>query len=706
MSMIFRRELAIILYCLFIGKCVNAQGTLTRIYTFPGSLDLACCSSINYGFTNVDQDTSLSGTIQISSITVTGTVTANSPDINQDADFDWEVFVGPAPFGLSPGQVTGSPTYPGGISSSAATQFHSAQGALSSPGAVLTFSTSYNFQTGAFSLPGLYGHVATAVAPLMQLPNGLYLQVFPWTEAENIDLTLSNLQVNITYTIPKSLGNPSCPCGDPIDTGTGNVFEQVSDYKTSGQNTLGLTRYYNSLGATTFASTIGINWRGAFDRYIRINSSSSVVVERADGQQINFNLTESTWTADSDVDFQLTNSGSNWTLTDGNDSVESYSTVSATEALLHTIQSRDGYLETLAYNGSNQLMSVTDSYNRSLDFTYSNGLLHSVATPDGLVLTYSYSSSGLNPGVLDRLASVSYSTTPTTSQTYVYGNSSLPLALTGIIDEDGNHYGTWTYDNQGRGLTSQHAGGADLTTVVYNDTTGSRTVTNALGEASTYTFTTLQGVPKVTSIARAATSTTAAATETFTYDSNGYTASVTDWNGNTTTYVNNSRGEPTTIIEAAGTPQARTTTIMYLSNFHLPSQIVTPGLTTNFTYDGSGNLLTKALVDTTTTSAPYATNGQSRTWNYTWSNFLLASSKSPNGNTTAFAYDGSGALTAATNALGQQTKITKHLLGGLPQTIVGPNGVTTNLTYDPRLRLLSSTLTTGAGPLVTSFSYL
>ena len=105
---------------------------------------------------------------------------------------------------------------------------------------------------------------------------------------------------------------------------------------------------------------------------------------------------------------------------------------------------------------------------------------------------------------------------------------------------------------------------------------------------------------------------------------------------------------------------------------------------------------------------PYSTNGQMRTWTYTWSNFLLASAQeSPYrcSELTKFTYDSSGALTAVTNALGQTTKITQHLPGGLPQTVVDPNGVTTNLTYDPRLRLLTSTLTTTTGPLRTTYSY-
>jgi len=258
-------------------------------------------------------------------------------------------------------------------------------------------------------------------------------------------------------------------------------------------------------------------------------------------------------------------------------------------------------------------VSVTDSFNRTLTFTYTGSLLHTVTTPDALVLTYGFNSSGISPGVLDRLSSVTYSTTPQSSQSYLYENTALPFSLTGITDEDGNRFTTWTYDQLGRGLTSQHGGGADLTTFTYNDTDGSRTVTNALGEQELYKFTTLQGVPKLIEIDRQATATTAAATETFAYDGNGYLSSQTDWNGNVTTYLNDVHGQPTTITEASGTAQARTTTITYHASLHVPLQIVTPGLTTNFTYDTSGNLLTKTATDTTNATVPYSTNGVSRT---------------------------------------------------------------------------------------------
>ena len=96
---------------------------------------------------------------------------------------------------------------------------------------------------------------------------------------------------------------------------------------------------------------------------------------------------------DSDVAYTLTNSGSTWTLTTPNNSVETYTNSSAINAaLLNIIQARNGYTQTLTYNASNQqLASVTDSYGRTLNFTYAaNGLLQTLGTPDGRTFTYGY----------------------------------------------------------------------------------------------------------------------------------------------------------------------------------------------------------------------------------------------------------------------------------------------------------------------------
>jgi len=543
-------------------------------------------------------------------------------------------------------------------------------------------------------------------------------------------LTPSNLTVVSNDVLGELLGcgcvNPNVSdtssfsfAGDPINPASGNMFEAVTDYTTTGVNPLAFTRYYNSksnsvqvanLKVITAATTLGTNWRSNFDGHLQVLSSSIVNVERPNGQILHFTQSGGVWSTNSDVDIKLTQSGSNFTLTDSNDNVETYA-VTGSKGVLQSIVARNGYTQTLTYNGSGQLTTITDSYSRALTLTYNpSGQISTVSTPDGLTLTYGYNASGQSgSGVLDRLASVSYSTSPATSQTYLYENGTYPYALTGITDEDGNRYSTWNYDGYGRAISSKHGTGADLTTVSYTGP-NTATVTNAFGVTDTYTFSTVVGVPKVTSISRAATPTTAAATRTFTYDTNGYLASATDWNGNTTDYVNDSHGQVTSKTEAYGTSIARTTTTVYDTTFvHLPHSITTPGLTTTYSYDGSGNVLTKTDTDTTTNSIPYSTNGQTRVTTYTWSGtgqeLTVQLPRTDVTAKTTYGYSSDGALTSITDALSHVTSITAHTGGGLPLTVVDPNSVTTTLTYDSRMRLNTSTLHTSGGNLTTTWTH-
>jgi RHS repeat-associated protein len=496
----------------------------------------------------------------------------------------------------------------------------------------------------------------------------------------------------------KANGNPvnnpgAVVCGEPCSIGNGNVYEEVTDYTTSGQNPLSFTRYYNSLAGTDpYATELGSNWRSTYDCYLTV-SATAVTAERADGQVLTFTNNGSAWNSDSDVDITLTNTGTTWTLTDHNHTVETYTQSISGEAQLQKIVARDGYTQTLAYSGG-QLASVTDSYGRTLTFTYSSGQLTQVATPDTLVLTYGYGSGSLT--------SVSYNTDPATQQLYTYVNNT---DLASITDEDGTVFASWTSDGQHRALTSQHADGADLVTIAYDDTDNQRTVTNALGEQTVYTFTPLQGVPKITGISRTASATVPAGTESFTYDANGYTASKTDWNGDVTNYVNDTHGDPTSITAAAGTPQARTTTIAYSGT--LPASIAAPRETTTFAYDTNGNPLTRTETDT----ASGSTNGQQRSWTFTYDGTgHRLTATNPLGAATAYTYSGNN-LATVTDALGHVSKITSYNPGGLPLSMTDPNGVVTTLTYDVRNRLLTRTIHDASGhdasgnAATTSFAY-
>jgi len=497
-----------------------------------------------------------------------------------------------------------------------------------------------------------------------------------------------------------SAGAPIFLCGNPINPATGNKFQVETDYLSPPNTHLELRRYYNSAGINAIG--LGALWRSSYDRSVYRGTGSKLAqVIRGDGRVDSFWLNNGVWAGDSDVTttlspVPLSGTQTAWQVVTEDDTIEIYNLAGQ----LILITSRGGLVTTLGYNSAGQLTAVTGPFSQTLTFSYNAaGQRTQVTDPEGGVYTYAYDSN-------NNLTSVTYPDSAV--KRYVYENTSFPNALTGIIDENSKRFATWSYDSRGRAISSQHAGGAELTTVTYNND-GTSIVTNALGQQAKYTFSTLQNMRKLTEIDRLATSTTTAASEKFTYDSNGYLASATDWNGNITTRVNDTRGEPTTINEAVGTPQARTTTITYLATLHLPVSIVTPGLTTAFAYDANGNLLTKTLTDTTATIVPYSTNGSVRTWTYTYgANYLLASSKGPRTDVselTSLSYDNAGVLTTITNALGQPTKVTQHTAGGLPLTLVDVNGVTSTFTYDARQRLLTRSLATTGGALVTTFNY-
>lgn len=516
------------------------------------------------------------------------------------------------------------------------------------------------------------------------------------------------------WTNGKSLGKPwvvatgGCCAGDPISIATGNLFEEVQDYATAGQNPLAFTRYYNSMATPdTYATALGSNWRSIFDRTLHIINPSAiygVTAERPDGRVISFSSSSGVYTPDSDVDYSLTKSGSTWTLKDPNDTTEIYY-ASGSKALLQSITLRNGYTQAINYASSGQISYVSDSYGRQLGLSYSSaGLLSGVTTPDTLVLSYGYvafSSTHL-------LTSVSYNTSPATSQTYHYENASYPFALTGITDENGHRYATWTYDSSGRATSSQLAGGAVLTQISYIST-GGRTVTGPLGIVETYKFTMLQGVPKVTEIDRAANGSVAAASRTITYDSSGYLATETDWNGNQTAYTNNAHGLPTQIVYASGSPVSHTTNITYDSTWaHLAATIAEQGVTASITYDSSGNMATRTLTDTTSQTIPYSTNGQTRTWHYTWTpTGQLKTVQLPRLDVTAkttYGYTG-GTLTSVTDALSHTTTAVTFQSGGRPLTVTDPNSVLTTYTYSTREWPTSSVLSVSGGSLTTSITY-
>jgi YD repeat-containing protein len=232
---------------------------------------------------------------------------------------------------------------------------------------------------------------------------------------------------------------------------------------------------------------------------------------------------------------------------------------------------------------------VADDFGNKLEFTADGqGQPKSLIAP-GLEIKYRYN----RLGRLDSVETVRASG-QTETRLYHYEDPRDSKLLTGITDERGIRYATWTYDDQGRAISSEHAGGAEKILINYN-ADGSSTVTNELGKVARYQFQTIQGVRRITAIEGEPSANCPNSNSSFTYDERGLLKTKTDNKGHLTTYEYNERGLEVSRTEAAGTAQARTITTEWHPEFFLPTTVTEPTQITHYTYDTQGRQLSRTV---------------------------------------------------------------------------------------------------------------
>ena len=500
---------------------------------------------------------------------------------------------------------------------------------------------------------------------------------------------------------PECVSAGGCGRGNPINTSTGNKFQDETDYAGTGPYPLKFHRYYNSAGPGD--GTIGARWTHSFSRVLVLQSSTQVKLFRDDGLVLYFTQCGTAWCASPDEVGTLTQqvtSGqtTGWTYVDENDVVESYS--AAGQLLSET--AKGGVTHTVGYDQSGRLATITDSFGRALTLTYdSSSRIQQVKDPSSASITYTYDAS-------QNLSTVTYE--DQSVRTYFYNESGLvgsgagPNLLTGIQDESAQRYATFAYDGQSRAVQSQHAGGADSIQVTYNSG-GTASILDAAGANNTFAFSSVLSRNHLSSVTGGACA-ECGLNQAYTYDANGNVASKTDFKSNVTTYVYDlTRNLETSRTEASGTPVARTITTQWNTNYRLPLLITESTRTTGFTYDSSGNALTKTITDTTVTP------NVSRRWTYTYDGYgRMLTAKGPRtdvNSTTTYTYytcttgTQCGQLQTVTDPVGNVTNYNTYNSHGQPLTITDPNGIVTTLTYDNRLRLTSRQV----GTETTTFSY-
>lgn len=470
-------------------------------------------------------------------------------------------------------------------------------------------------------------------------------------------------------------------CGDPINATTGNTYERERDYAGAGVFPLTLTRAYNS--QSTDAGRFGANWSDSFSAHLVRISATVVQAVRPDHKTLTFTLVNGQWTADADVNDRLSAMASGWRYVTGQDAVETYDA----QGRLLRLTNRAGLSQTLAYDAQGNLLSVTDPVGRTLRFDNdAQGRVVALTDPAGRAYAYTYDAN-------DNLTSVTY---PDGSvRAYLYEDAAFPHALTGLIDENGARFATWTYDGSGRAVSSTHAGGIDKTSVGYDFSNGATTVTDARGHALLYSYLTAYGVAHTLHATKPAVG-GGNVTNSWFYDANGNISSYIDYRNLRTDYTYDpARNLELSRTEAAGTPEARTTTTTWSANFRLPVAIAEPNRVTRFAYDGYGNLLTRTVT----------ANGQSRTWRFAYNAFgevtAVDGPRTDVSDVTRFDYDGQGNLIQVTDALGHVTRLGNYDADGRAHTIADPNGRVTTLSYDARGRLVARQV----GTELTTYSY-
>jgi len=232
----------------------------------------------------------------------------------------------------------------------------------------------------------------------------------------------------------------------------------------------------------------------------------------------------------------------------------------------------------LAYQGDGIVVKGPSS---QLTFTENENHQPLTVTTASARITYGYDGDGrLVRRVISR-AGVD------TVKQYVYERPDSPNLLTGLIDERGMRYTSWTFDQKGRALSSGHPNGVDHVSVQYGDDNTVR-VTNASGKDTTYEFEYVAGNYRVSAIRGEPSPNCPSSNSTFTYDQRGLLKTRRDNKGNLTTYDYDARGLEVSRTEAAGTPQARTVTTQWHPTLYRPLQVDEPGRVTRYRYDAQG----------------------------------------------------------------------------------------------------------------------
>ncbi|GAA0319286.1 RHS repeat-associated core domain-containing protein [Psychrobacter aestuarii] len=521
--------------------------------------------------------------------------------------------------------------------------------------------------------------------------------------------------------IPKPLALGCSPSvGNPCSVTTGNKFLSEIDW-VSSTSLLKVHRFYNSLPSGDLQQEGDENYAAGWTHNYAMSLSigevkddklnlraqsledftSAIVLERADGKKVLAvrDYTDTTiagnsgWFIDRDESLKLkqVQNDNKWQVTHvDTGQVETYEPLITGQSepskfVLTRIDYLNGQYIALTYD-QGRLYQVRDHFGNTLTYEYANSLdnaISAVTLPSGKQISYVKQDNEL------KVTRPGYGT-----KTYLYDEPEYapnPNGLiTGIIDEKGDRYATYAYDDKNRGVSTEHAHGSEKYTLDYNNLT-SLVVTPNGGNYS-YDLQTISGRNKVIRINKPE------GTVSNTYDGAGNIVSRTDIDITNRYTYDTSRNLQNSEVKAYGRRESTITLTEWADDLPVKTKVVEGKATnygtleyilrtTTYTHDDKGNILSKTITDPLT--------NKSRTWTYTYDQYSQRTSETdPQGLTQTWVYDtNNGNLLKYTDGQELVTTYGDHTSDGKPQTITEASGQLKTLTYDDAGRILSQTIT-------------
>jgi YD repeat-containing protein len=503
---------------------------------------------------------------------------------------------------------------------------------------------------------------------------------------------------------------PSCACSDPVDPGSGDFWQSVTDLALPGRIPVAAARQYDSLSPTV-SGVFGWGWSSLLDMTVTVPtqpSTAPATVRQEDGSLASFDVSPGVgqagrFTPQPGMFATLTRaSNGTWLFTWRAGLVYTFSNTAIPR--LSSISDRNGDTLAVSYpNGSTTVITTPDG--RTLTYTVAGGHVTAVAGPDGRSVGYAYDTSGNLTTVTDSRGKV---------WRYGYDANHRMTSLQSPVEYAAGVSVTNVFDPVSGRITSQtiprYPGGqptavAGTTTYAYSGSYAQFVTTVTDPDSVVTVYAHVNGQIVTRTVNPDATGGLPASTWTYSYDANGNRVETIDPTNVITTASYDAWGNALTQTDPAGNVRTSTynafnepltTTVSDAAGAH----------TTSFAYDTRGNLTSRTVPLDSTASAlttfahtdanhpgdlTATTDPRNRITQLTYSpEGFLASTTAPDTGKTTYSYNAYGQVLTTVTPLGyvspntpaQYTTTSTYDGGGLLKTVTDPNGNQTQYGYD------------------------